>query len=538
MGLPKQIPDRSLLALLASGGAVCAAAAGVADAQTLELRRTVETTAFASGGGPSTSNLLGVTISGASAISKERLADTYTDKLAKPVDLQDITEIAERITSLYRSEGFFLSQAVVGPQDLSTGVANITVFEGQISSVKVEGERTDLVRPLVEDLADASLAKLADIEARLTHVREIPGLTVTSQVRPDPDDPRQHELVLQTEFDDNRVFAGLNNWGWERSGPLQAYTTYLRNSLFLAGDQASLNLFTTPEDPSEFTQLAAGYTYAFASGDRLRTGLSASFSGGGYDPNDQDQGGESVGIWTRYERPLQLRRSQSVWFIAGLDIQHQENDWTTGGGYQDELRVARLGLRGTRSGESASTRYSVKISSGLDVLGASGKSATNRSRFDADATFVKIDAYLSHYRDIGRYFGVYADVSGQFTDEPLLLSEEFSVGGPDLGRAFRYGELTGDRGIGGQIELRAGLAPESEVISFLQGYTFYDIAAVWNAAPAAWEKEDLSSAGLGMRISLFDSISARVEMAKPLTRTPYDETDRDWRQFFQLSVAY
>ena len=41
-----------------------------------------------------------------------------------------------------------------------------------------------------------------------------------------------------------------------------------------------------------------------------------------------------------------------------------------------------------------------------------------------------------------------------------------------------------------------------------------------------------------MRVSLFDSISARVEMAKPLTRTPYDETDRDWRQFFQLSLAY
>lgn len=536
---PKPFSGRFCLSLVAAASALCPAATGLAHAQTMELRGRLEPALLTSNStSPSRPILLGVSISGASAFSNEKLAEAYTDKLAKPVDLQDVVEIAERITSLYRSEGLFLSQAVAGPQDLSSGIANITVFEGQITSVRVEGERADLVRPLVSDLNNASLVRLADIDARLTRVREIPGLKVTSQVRPNPDDPREHELVLQTEFDEDRIFAGLNNWGWERTGPLQAYTNYVRNSLFLDGDQASLSLFTTPENPSEFTQLAGGYTYAFTRGDRLRTGLSLSLSEAGYDPDDQGQGGESIGYWTRYERPLKLRRSQSVWFIAGFDIQHQENDWITGGGYRDELRVVRLGLRGVKTDDAISTRYSVKVSSGLDIFGASGKSAMNRSRFDADAEFLKIDASLSHYRDIGRYFGVYADISGQFSNEPLLVSEEFSVGGPDLGRAYRYGELTGDRGLGGQIEFRAGFDPESEVISFLQGYTFYDIAAVWNAAPAGWEQEDLSSAGLGMRVSLLDSVSARLEMAKPLTRTPYDETDNDWRQFFQLSVAY
>lgn len=86
--------------------------------------------------------------------------------------------------------------------------------------------------------------------------------------------------------------------------------------------------------------------------------------------------------------------------------------------------------------------------------------------------------------------------------------------------------------------MRAGYAPDSELISFLQGYTFYDVAAVWNSNPTGWEKQDLSSAGLGVRVNLLDSVSARIEMARPLTRTPYDEDDRDWRQFFQLSVSY
>lgn len=513
-----------------------------ASADTRQLRGRTEPASLPAGtvapSGTPRTVLLGVTVFGAKAIPREKIADTYADKLAKPVELSDLAQIADRITDLYRNEGYFLSQAVAGPQDLTSGIASITVYEGRISKVVVEGERAEMIRPMVADLAGPSPARLGDIDERLARIRELPGLKVTSQVRPDPDDPGEHELVLVTRFDTDRVFAGLNNWGWENSGPVQAYATYVRNSLFHSRDYATFNLFTTPGDPKEFTQLGAGYSYNFLSGDRLRTGLNVSLSGRGYDPGDEDPGGESVGFWARYERPLTLRRSQSVWFVVGLDIQHKENDWITGGGYRDELRVLRLGLRGHQSSNGKNAQYYVNLSKGFDVLGASGQSTWNRSRYDADAEFLKFNASLSHYKDIGRYFGIYTDVSGQWTDEPLLLSEEFAVGGSDLGRAYRYGELSGDRGLGGAVELRAGYSPESDVISFLQGYTFYDVAAVWNTKPSGWEKQDLSSAGIGVRVSLFDAVSARLEMAKPLTRTPYDEDDRDWRQFIQLSVSY
>lgn len=538
----EKLPYRTISALLLSGGALSCVAVSFAAADTRELRgRTAPASLPA--GAPVTSRtskavLLGVTVFGAQAVPGERIANTYTDKLAKPVDLKDLTEIADRITELYRKEGYFLSQAVAGPQDLSSGIGRVTVYEGRISNVLVEGERADMIRPMVADLAGPSPARLSDIDERLARIRELPGLKVTSQVRPDPNDPGKHELVLVTRFDTDRVFAGLNNWGWENSGPVQAYATYVRNSLLHSRDYATFNLFTTPGDPEEFTQLGAGYNYNFLSGARLRAGLTVSLSGRGYGPGDEDPGGESVGFWARYERPLTLRRSQSAWFMAGLDVQHKENDWITGGGYRDELRVLRLGLRGHQSGNGRNTQYDVNLSKGFDVLGASGPSAWNRSRYDADAEFLKLTASLSHYRDLGRYFGIYSDVSGQWTDEPLLLSEEFAVGGSDLGRAYRYGELSGDRGLGGMVELRAGYAPDSDVISFLQGYTFYDVAAVWNTKPSGWETQDLSSAGIGVRVSLFDAVTARLEMARPLTRTPYDEDERDWRQFFQLSVSY
>ncbi len=220
-------------------------------------------------------------------------------------------------------------------------------------------------------------------------------------------------------------------------------------------------------------------------------------------------------------------------------MNHIENDWTSGGGYADELRVARVTLRGFLDENGRASTLFARASFGLDFLGASGFSGARRSRYDADAEFVTLDIHASHYRDLGRYLGVYAAIDGQWADRPLLLSEEFTVGGAPYGRAYNPAEISGDSGVAGLFELRAGFDPDLGPVSFLQGYLFYDTAQVWNYhdAPNA-DELSLSSAGVGLRVNIDDWLAARWELARPLTRTPYDEGDKDWRQFFSLSAMY
>lgn len=81
--------------------------------------------------------------------------------------------------------------------------------------------------------------------------------------------------------------------------------------------------------------------------------------------------------------------------------------------------------------------------------------------------------------------------------------------------------------------------PNLGPISFLQGYLFYDTAEIWsfNAAPGAGELS-LSSAGAGLRVNFEDWLTARLELARPLTRAPTEKGEKDWRQFFSLSAAY
>lgn len=483
--------------------------------------------------------LLGVTIDGAQAFSAAELAGAYEDFLAQRVGLQELALIASRITKRYLDEGYFLSQAIVPPQELAGGVARILVIEGRVSEVEVRGDGAVQVAPYVSGLPSQTIANLKDIDRRLALASDVPGVTLRSSVEAIPDDPARHRLVVTTEFQPTQGQMYIDNRGSDAAGPIQVYGQFSVNSIFSARDQVRLSAYTTPEDPSELTQLGGSYRYLF--GGKSEIGVSAlqSKAQDGYDIDSPNIGADSqvVALW--YSRALSRSRAKSIWIDASLEGGHYESEWQTGGGYEDELRVGRIMLRGRLNEAGHSTNILMRISAGIDALGASGSSNTRRSRYDADGSFTKFDFEFSHYRDLGRYFGLYAALSGQASPDPLLLSEEFAAGGSHFGRAYSYGEITGDQAIGALVELRAGFDPGLDPISFIQGYAFYDAAQTWNYnTPAGAKDLSLSSAGLGLRVDFLDWLTARVETAKPLSRAPFETGDKDWRQFFSLSASY
>jgi hemolysin activation/secretion protein len=284
----------------------------------------------------------------------------------------------------------------------------------------------------------------------------------------------------------------------------------------------------------EFSLAEAAYAYAFEDGGRLRASAAASRSDGDGGASG-DTGGESFSVFLGYEYPLIRRRGRGLWLGAAFDLRHLENDWLGGGGYADELRIVRVALRGFLDDGGQATTMFAQASFGLDVLGASRASPTRRSRADADAHFAKLAFFASHYRDIGDYFGVYGAIAAQWASEALLQSEEFVAGGLPFGRGYAYGEISGERGVAASIELRAGLDPNLDPITFAQGYLFADGAEVWDEGGGV---TSIASFGAGMRITFDHRVTAGFEFARPLDIVPMDEPNRDWRQFFSLSAAY
>ncbi|MBL8770674.1 MAG: ShlB/FhaC/HecB family hemolysin secretion/activation protein [Phenylobacterium sp.] len=478
--------------------------------------------------------LTGLTVDGVTAYPLKDLAPLYDDYLAREVTTEDLVKIAQAITDKYRADGYFLTRAVVPPQGPG-GHARLRVYEGYIGDVEVSGDAAPALEALLSGLTERRPLRLTDLERRLTLASDLPGVQPRSRIEPVIDDPARHRLVVAAGL---RKWSGsvyLDNRGTDSVGPVQATGRLARNSLARPGDQLALSVLTVPDDPGEFVQGELSYGVALPAGSRLRGAFSASRSRQGSTPLNNNVGTESQAASLRLAHPLVRGRRESLWAAVTLDGRHVEQAYRNGGRYSDDLRVVRASLQGDRGTGASSTSVFAQTSHGLEILGATVRPSRDNSRFDADGSFWKLNVGASHYRDIGRRAGLYLAADGQWSPDRLLLSEEFAPGGLPYGRAYNYAEISGDSGLAGLAELRYGFAPEKSAVSFFQTYAFVDGAKVWNhRTPFGGRSAAFSSAGAGMRVTLRGRFTVRVEAARPLTRTPFEEGDKDWRGFASL----
>jgi len=483
--------------------------------------------------------LRSLTIEGVSAYPLRDLAPLYADYLTREISTEDLVRIAQAITDKYRADGYFLSQAAVPRQVGENGYARLRVYEGYIDDVEVTGDAAPALEVLLSGLTGRRPLRLSDLERRLILATDLPGVRARSRIEPVLDDPARHRLV---------VTAGLKRWtgsvyvdnrGTDSVGPVQTNLRLARNGLLRPGDQLAVSAVTIPVDPAEFLQSEFSYGTSLANGARLRGAISASRSRQGSTPLNNNVGNESRAASIRMAVPLVRGRRESLWAAVIGDARHVEQVFTNGGSYSDDLRVLRGSLQADRGDASSTSSAFVQVSRGLDVLGATARAGVGNSRFDADGQFWKVNAGGSHYRDLGTKAGVYLAADAQWAPDQLLLSEEFAPGGLPYGRAYNYAEISGDSGIAGLAELRFGFAPKRSAVSFFQTYVFADAAKVWNKPTSfGLRSAALASAGGGVRLTLRDRVTLRVEAARPLTRRPFETKDKDWRGFVSLWAGF
>lgn len=483
--------------------------------------------------------LTSLTIDGVTAYPLKALAPLYADHLAREVSVEDLVRIAQAITDKYRSDGYFLSRAVVPPQTDPRGHARLVVLEGYVGEVEVTGDAAPALEGLLAGLTERRPLRLADLEKRLTLATDLPGVRARTIIEPILDDPARHRLVVRSGLQRWTASLYVDNRGTRAVGPEQAYARVGLNSLARAGDQLALSVLTVPDDPDEFAQGELSYGASLADGSRLRAAVSASRSREGTSPLNNTVGNESRALNLRLARPVVRERKRALWAAVAFDARHVEQTFFNGARYEDELRVLRGSLQADRWRASGSTSLFLQVSRGLDGLGASDDVSTAHSRFDADGQFWKVNVAGSHYTDVGSRAGLYVAADAQWAPHPLLLSEEFAPGGLPYGRGYNYAEISGDSGLAGLVEVRVGWDPGLRPLTFFQSYAFVDAAKVWNRGPVAGARSAaFSSAGAGVRLTFRDKVTLRVEAARPLTRTPWVAGDKDWRLFASLWAGF
>src|SRR5262249_43302478 len=160
----------------------------------------------------------------------------YKRYIGRTVSQADLLSITTAIDDLYRNRGFFLSRAIIPPQNIVDGRIDIQIIEGRVAEIVLHDNRADRfgISKLLDPIAHERPSRLQTLERRLLLANDSPGVriadTTLEEIRANSGDFR---LVVTVETWRIYAAAGFDNFGAVGTGPLEAYANHAFNSYFI-----------------------------------------------------------------------------------------------------------------------------------------------------------------------------------------------------------------------------------------------------------------------------------------------------------------
>ena len=477
-----------------------------------------------------------IVIDGLSALGRADFADIITPFAGRSLGHGDLRDLADAVAIRARERGYLLATAWIPEQALEGSVLRVRVDEGRIDEIRIEGTDDPVVRGQLERLLDYRPLTLAALQREVLLADDLPGVWIRN-TRFERDGERRI-LVVDARRED---FAGsllLASDGTKPVGPVRARIDLDANGLISPRDQVDLSFSTTPLDPGELAFFSARYNLV-VSDQGTRLGLFGSFSRtepGAY-LAARELLGESWQGGVRMRHPLLRRQRRSLWLEASAELQDLRQDSFASLARHDRIALARLGFYGFGPLAGGTLQGRATLTQGLDLLGATPLGDPLASRGDAPPDFTTVSWWLNWRRGLARRLSLSLATSGQLSTEPLLIGENFALGGNAFLRGYDFAQRIGDQGIAGVGELRYDWPQALGAVQHLQLYAFADGGTVTNLAGGRGSGT-LASSGAGLRADITRSLDFDLEVAVPLTEARYDTDDNSPRVNLRVSQSF
>jgi hemolysin activation/secretion protein len=167
------------------------------------------------------------------------------------------------------------------------------------------------------------------------------------------------------------------------------------------------------------------------------------------------------------------------------------------------------------------------------------------SRAGAGGKFTKLSGYLFRLQSLPWETSFLWKNQAQYTNNSLVASEQFQIGGPISVRGYPPAEFSGDRGLYSSPELSFPIyfLPKDWKVPYNQEkmydttrlVVFYDWATSRLKTVSAGENKNrtLRGWGYGLRFNLRDNLSLRVEIGYPIGHPTPSDNDHvhPWVEF-------
>jgi hemolysin activation/secretion protein len=458
-----------------------------------------------------------VTIKGMTRFAQSDFAADLAKLSGDCVSIADINTVLRTITNRYIAGGYVTSRAVIGPQDLKSGVLEIIVIEGQLEGISSEGVGTKRGYGKRELAAAFPNTKgrqlnLRDLEQGVDQLARLGSAEPDIDITP-AELPGASNLIVRRKRVDTplRASYAVNNEGSANTGRIQSTASLDIDSPLGFADFWSLYYSRDLENRDgrgsegygAFVSIPYGYTTLTLSGgrfsfDSILQGVDQAFANTGVSTNG------SVTLDHLLFRDAKTKLSVSAG-ISGLDtvnriqgIKLRTSSYRLVSGAINFRAQRRIG-NGLATADFGFTR-------GLDIFGAN---SVDTGPGGAQLVFRKLEASLG-YQTRAKAFGVPLNYSGVLRGsaalDPVFPGERFSLGGSSTVRGFRDDGISGRSGlftrqqIGFPLFSVFGDKTAGTQTSF-SGILGYDAGGIRPRKGDAFERGFLHSASVGLRVN-------------------------------------
>jgi len=455
-----------------------------------------------------------------------------------------IYEIANAITKEYHGDGYVFSRALIPEQEIENGVVQILVVEGYIDNINLQNELPSsyLMDGPINLIKQSRPLNIRDLERAILLIESLPGQNAQAILEPKRDeesDAGAIDLNIFIRKKPPQFSASIDNNGSRFIGPWQGgAVAVLPHDFLYKGETAISSFVANPFDELRYGSISEKIPLT-SDGLTVKLSVQKNLSEPGSRLKTLELKNKFRSFKIDFQYPLILTRSEKLSPTLSFETNDSVSDVLGTRFYRDKLSVLRVGFNhqfaDTYSGVNS---YDLIVSQGLNVLGARETGSLDLSRSQGESDFTKITLDASRTQRFGSLpISFKLGLSGQYTKNKLLSSEEIGYGGSQFGRAYDNSEITGDSGVKTSLELSHDafvLAPKIAA----QPFVYYDFAKLWNYDRGSSDMSG-SSAGFGLRTSLNDNLLLTTTIAQPLNRSqanPLYGNGKNPR--FMLSLQY
>ena len=497
-----------------------------------------------------------VEIKGLKRYDRADFAADLTKLVGDCVSIKDINAALRTITNRYIGDGYVTSRAVIGPQDLQSGVLEIIVIEGQLDGISspASGKARGYSK---RELAVAFPGTKAGNKGRQLNLRDleqgVDQLARLGSAEPDIDItpaelPGSSTLVVRRKRVDAPLRASFaaNNDGSANTGRIQGTATVDVDSPLGLADFWSLYYSRDLENRQgrgsrgygAFVSIPYGYTTLTLSGGRysfksILQGVDQAFANTGVSIN-----GSAVLDHLLF-RDAKTKVSVAA-SVAVLDtINRIQGIKLSTSSYR--LVSGALNFRAQRRVGPGLATADFGFTRGLDIFGAN---AVDTGPGGAQLVFRKLELSLGYQARV-KAFGLPLNYSGVVRGatalDPVFPAERFSLGGSSTVRGFRDDGISGRSGIFTRQQIGFPLfsvfgdkaAGTQTGVSAILGY---DAGGIRARKDDAFERGFLQSGTAGLRI-INKRLQSELNVSAPIS-APGSVRHRDFEFSASARLAF